>query len=167
MLSFKGQVSSDLTQSILSIVSSRLDKIEDNLRLRKKVFNVLVETLQNLCRYIEEVDNQADITGNKSSAILYIWMDKEGYHIATGNYIHKTKVPKLESWLNTINSHSKESLRALYKEVLDKTEISEKGGAGLGFIDIARKSGQKLSFTFNDANETYAFFCFQININLK
>jgi len=36
--------------------------------------------------------------------------------------------------------------------------LSEKGGAGLGFIDIARKTGQKLVYSFLKIDEEKSFF---------
>ena len=155
VLSFKGEFSSDLTQSILGVVSSRLDKAEKNVRVRKKVFNVLVESLQNLRRHIGK------------PVMIYIWTDKKGYYISTGNYIKNGQVEALKEWIDEVNKHDKVSLRSLYKSVLDTTSISEEGGAGLGFIDIARKSGQKLKYEFHEVNNEYSFFCFEININIE
>ncbi|MCZ6898904.1 MAG: DUF6272 family protein, partial [Bacteroidetes bacterium] len=36
--------------------------------------------------------------------------------------------------------------------------LSEKGGAGLGFVDMARKSGHKLEFGFETMNDEFSFF---------
>jgi hypothetical protein len=37
-------------------------------------------------------------------------------------------------------------------------KISEKGGAGLGLIDIAKKTGSKLSYQFKELNDEVSFF---------
>ena len=37
-------------------------------------------------------------------------------------------------------------------------KLSAKGGAGLGFIDIARKSGNKLEYFFKEINSYSSFF---------
>ena len=36
--------------------------------------------------------------------------------------------------------------------------LTHKGGAGLGFVDMARKSGQKLHFDFEPIDEHFSFF---------
>ena len=41
---------------------------------------------------------------------------------------------------------SPEELKVHYLEKLKTTELSDKGGAGLGMIDMARKSGNKLGY---------------------
>lgn len=163
MLSFKGEVSTDLANSILDVIHSRLDKYEGNLRLRKKVFNVLVETLQNLSRHLEKQEVVNDLV-NPRTAIIYIWMDDKGYHVATGNYILNENVAGLKDWLGNINSLQKDELRDFYKDTLDNTVISERGGAGLGFIDIARKSGNELTYEFAPVNDQYSFFSFLTTI---
>jgi hypothetical protein len=70
----------------------------------------------------------------------------------------------LRNWLDQINAVSKDELRELYKKILNNEQFSEKGGGGLGFIDIARKSGQKLNYSFKAVNDNVSFFSFQINI---
>ncbi len=161
MLSFKGEVSFDLVKSLLDVMEDRLESIESNPKTKKKVFNVLVECLQNLGHHVEETG--LDLENNRT-AILLIWTDDTTYHVATGNYIATDKVPKLNAWLDKINSISREELRKLYKEILNNETFSSKGGGGLGFIDIARKSGQKLDYNFRELKNNVSFFSFQINI---
>ena len=48
MLSFKGEVSFDLVKSVLDIIEGRLEKIEDNPKIKRKVFNILVEHMSGL-----------------------------------------------------------------------------------------------------------------------
>jgi hypothetical protein len=46
-----------------------------------------------------------------------------------------------------------------------ETAISEKGGAGLGFIDIARKTGNPLEYHFEPIDEKNSFFLLKTSIN--
>ena len=172
MLTFKGEVTFDLIDSILKIMEGRLEQLEDSRKTKKKVYNVLVECLQNLCHHIDfsaeiqkpvrEYEDEHDYL--RKSAILIIFSDDDAYHVATGNYITAENVDGLKNWLDEINSTTKDELRALYKKILDNETFSDKGGGGLGFIDIARKSGQKLNYKFKEINDKYSFFSFQINI---
>lgn len=165
MLSFKGDITFDLVRSVLDIIEAKLEQVEDNPKTKKKVFNVLVECLQNLCHHVEVGDIDATIGDHSNKvASLLIWKDEGAYYVATGNYLPAKHVEKLKSWLEKINANSKEELRLLYKEILNNNSFTEKGGGGLGFIDIARKSGRKLNFDFKTLDERFSFFSFQINI---
>ena len=166
MLSFKGEVSVDLVKSILDVVYERLDYIEDKAKLKKKIFNVLVEALQNLYRYAGTPDNYIinDMDSSRS-VMLVIWLDEKGYHLATGNYIPQQKVEKLDAWLHEVEEHrQKGTLRDVRIKILADGDYTEGGGAGLGFVDMARKSGQKLEYNFHSVDDKMSFFEFQINI---
>ena len=89
----------------------------------------------------------------------------ESYNIITGNIIKNEKIPELEKSLELVNSLDKEGLSSLYKQQMKDGRISDKGGAGLGFIDIAKKSGNKLSYQFKKLNEEVSFFILTSTIN--
>ncbi|MGE3825971.1 MAG: DUF6272 family protein, partial [Bacteroidia bacterium] len=63
-----------------------------------------------------------------------------------------------------INSMTSEELKTLYKEILNNDQLSSKGGGGLGMIDIARKTGEKLNFNFVEINNKYSFFSLNIKV---
>ena len=89
---------------------------------------------------------------------------KRFFSFQTGNYVEQSKIPMLKEKLEKINSMDSQELRAWYKEVLSDNEFSDKGTAGLGFIDIARKSGQKLDFDFHSINKETAYFTFEVKL---
>jgi len=165
LLSFKGDVTSDLTASILHIIEQRLIEMDETPKLRKRVYNVLVECLQNLYHHIEDAVDTSDAEPDKRSAIFTIGLNSHGYSITTGNYIDTSKVERFSSQLNRINSLSPEDLKQFYKEVLSNDERSDRGGGGLGMIDIARKTGKKLNFDFIPVSDNLSFFSLNINID--
>lgn len=164
MLSFKGDITSELLTSILQIMESKMDTMEESPKIKKKVYNVLVECLQNLYHHIDE-NPIARASGEKDkTAIFMIVKEGDQYSIVTGNYMYNDSVPKMRGRLEKINQMSKEELKEYYKEVLNNGEMSEKGGGGLGMIDIARKSGQPLKFEFSPIDDRHSFFSLNINI---
>ena len=165
LLSFKGDITSDLTSSILGIIAQRLVELNETPKLRKKVYNVLVECLQNLYHHIDTNTLGASDDKDKRSAIFMIGLNNQGYSITTGNYIDTNKVDSLADRLNRINALSPDELKQLYKEVLNNDERSDKGGGGLGMIDIARKTGKKLNYDFIPVTEGRSFFSLNISID--
>jgi hypothetical protein len=163
ILSFKGSVTSELLSSILQIMETKMENIEEAPKIRKKVFNVLVECLQNLYHHIDEGPITED--GSKRSAIFMISKQDDHYKIFTGNFILNENVDGLKEKLVRINNMSKEELKDYYKEVLNNGKLSEKGGGGLGMIDIARKSGQKLDFNFHPVDDRNSFFSLIVKVS--
>jgi hypothetical protein len=164
MLSFKGDITSELLTSVLQIMESKLENMQEEPKIKKKVYNVLVECLQNLYHHLD-VESGGEDPAKYRSAIFMIGKIGAEYSIYTGNYIFNENVPPLRDKLNRINVMSKDELKEYYKEILNNDEFSQKGGGGLGMIDIARKSGQKLNFQFMPVDNRYSFFSLNIKIS--
>lgn len=161
LLSFKGDITSDLLTSVLQIMESKLENLQEEPRIKKKVYNVLVECLQNLYHHIDDVEVTPERT---RSAIFLIGKTENQYKIITGNYIKNENISELDTCLTEINKLSPEELKEYYKQVLANGEMSSKGGGGLGMLDIARKTGQKLDYSFVPVDTKYSFFSLNIKI---
>jgi hypothetical protein len=168
MLSFKGDITSELLTSILQIMETKLDNMQEEPKTKKKVYNVLVECLQNLYHHMDDVPTSNISTADGQelirSAIFMIGKVENQYTIITGNYIRTVNVDSLRNRLEEINKLSKEELKDYYKSVLNNGEISIKGGGGLGMIDIARKTGQKINYNFMPIDDQHSFFSLNIKI---
>lgn len=162
MLAFKGGITSDLLTSLLQVAEAKLESIEEPSRVKKKIFNILVECFQNVYHHLDKPVNIKDIT---SSAILMIGKEQNGYIIMTGNHIELDKVQKLKNKIDLVNSMDKDGLKNMYREVLNNEEITDKGGAGLGIIDIARRSGEKLNYEFNNVDEAHSYFSLKVKVS--
>ena len=162
ILVYQGEFTQESTKSILAMAERNLDTSGEDSSIRRKVFNVMVEALQNIVKHSDEL---VDGTIRNHSAIFLIGRDENQYSILSGNPIRKTNITNLKAALEKINNLDKDGLKDLYKEIIKNTTISEKGGAGLGFVDMARKSGKKLEYLFPDMNNDYAFFCLKVNIS--
>ncbi|MEA1897483.1 MAG: hypothetical protein U9N53_07445, partial [Bacteroidota bacterium] len=55
LLAYKGSISSDLINNVLDTVESKMQDFNDHSKVRKKVYNVLVESLQNLYHHIDDL----------------------------------------------------------------------------------------------------------------
>ena len=162
ILVYQGEFTQESTKSILAMAERNLDTTGEDSSIRRKVFNVMVEALQNI---VKHSDVLVDGATRNQSAIFLIGRDDSRYSVMSGNPIQKNNISRLKSTLEKINGLDKDGLKELYKEIIKNTTISEKGGAGLGFVDMARKSGEKLEYEFPDMNTDYAFFCLKVNVS--
>lgn len=161
ILVYQGDFTQESTKSILAMAERNLDSSGEESSIKRKVFNVMVEALQNIVKHSDElVDGQI----RSHAAIFLIGKEKDRYSIMSGNPIRKENIEKLKEALEHINNLDKDGLKELYKEIIKNTTISEKGGAGLGFVDMARKSGEKIEYSFPELNAEYHFFCLKVNV---
>ena len=85
-------------------------------------------------------------------------VDSGVYKITTGNFVVSAKIKILKDKIDKINSLSKDELKDMYKFILNHQKLSAKGGGGLGLVDIARKTGNKMEYKFENLNDEYYFF---------
>jgi len=161
ILVYQGDFTQETTKSILAMAERNIDSSGEDANIKRKVFNVMVESLQNIVKHSDEL---VDGAIHSHAAIFLIGRESNRYTIMAGNPIRKSNVAKLEEKLQRINGLDKDGLKELYKEIIKNTTISEKGGAGLGFVDMARKSGGKLEFEFPEMSADYCFFCLKVNV---
>jgi hypothetical protein len=162
MLSFKGSVTSELLTSVLQIMETKMDRMNEPSKMKKKVYNILVEALQNLYHHLDK--QPEDAARGFNTVIFMVGKDEDSYSIFTGNYIKNENADKLKEKLDKINSLDSDGLKEYYKEVLNNGMMSDKGGGGLGMIDIARKSGQKLDYDFQKIDDDHSFYSLNIKI---
>ncbi len=155
-LAYEGEITHQITKAFTSLTENSMIRDEDYTSVQKKVFHVMVECLQNISKHAERQFNF--VSSKDGRGIFLVSKDEKEYNVTTGNVIKNEKIPELKELLELINSLSKEELTKLYKQKIREGRLSEKGGAGLGFIDIARKTGQKLVYSFIKIDEDKSFF---------
>jgi hypothetical protein len=159
---YKGNIDPEIINKVLDTVEEKMIVENVQSKLRKRVYNVLVESLQNLYHHVDKVPEDFNDQSHEKYGILAINKVEGGYKIITGNFIRADNVEKLEEKIKRINRSSHEEITDLYKFILNHQRISSKGGGGLGLVDIARKTGNRLEYTFKQYDDYHTFFCLNI-----
>jgi hypothetical protein len=167
LMAFKGNISGELISNVLEVVEAGMDDRNENSKIRKKVYNVLVESLQNLYHHIEVLPPVMQKEFDSKFAMIVVSKETERYRLSTGNFVTQDKVDVLKNKIDKINSMGKEELKDMYKFILNHQRLSEKGGGGLGLVDIARKTGHKLEYHFEKYNNIYYFFNLDVFVEIS
>lgn len=117
----------------------------------------MIEALENVFKYNEYFEKES---GLFPSYYPKFQLEKVNgnYVLSTGNPILKRDIEKLSGHINTINSLDREGLRQLFRSTLTNGQFSAKGGAGLGFIEMAKVSGEKIEFSFKSIDEKFSYY---------
>lgn len=158
LLAFKGSITTEMINSILDEVETKLEGFNEDPKIRKKVYNVLVESLQNLYHHVDDLPDSYKDEFEEKFGILVVSKVNDSYQISTGNFVKSEKIKYLKDKIDKINSLSKDELKDMYKFILNHQKMSTKGGGGLGLVDIARKTGNKLNYMFKNFNNDFYFF---------
>ena len=160
---YRGIFTANITDNILSLAESNLVQKEDPRALRRKVYNVMVEGLQNVTKHQADLEIDEDL----NYGVFVLKKEHFKYFITTGNLIENEFIDTLSKQITQVNSLDKDELKAYHREVLLNGKISSKGGAGLGLIDMARKSGNKLLYAFEKLDDKYSYFYLHTEIPSK
>lgn len=156
-LLYSGNFADDVTSQVIGLSNAQFDDGSDLNKTQRKTGFLIAECFQNIVRHNESsVENGFFLTRN-DGGILYI---------ASGNIIKDEMVSELTGKLEHLNRLSKEELKEVYLKTLSNNEISEKGGAGLGLIEMARKTGNQLKFEFLPIRNGLSYFYFQLKFKV-
>ena len=113
------------------------------------------------------IHGHRDDTGAQHNFFILHSTDK-AVKVTVANLVTNTGIEKLRADIDKINSFDNSAdLKQYYLDHLENNELSDKGGAGLGFITIGMKSGNKLGPSFEQINDARSLFMLVITINLE
>ena len=165
LYAFEGDITSSQINLILEEIEGKLKIKSTSTKIRKKVYNIMVECIQNLFHHSDDLPKEfASTLGQRYGMIIIARVDSS-FKITVGNFVSSSNVQYLTEKIEKINSLSPDELKEMYKYILNYQKMSSKGGGGLGLIDIARKSDQKLGYRFYPYNANYYFYRLDIFVS--
>lgn len=167
MIEHVGSFTSEYIDSVLPAVEQGLNRFVDQENIRKKAFHIFVECIQNLYHHIESNPSLIEEYGDDKLGAIVLTTDGSSCRVTTGNFIPREKKAILESRIDRLNAMDASEIKQLYRDTINNQDFSSKGGAGIGMIDMARKTGNKLLYDFYDVkdNPGVVFFSFDVCIN--
>jgi len=155
-LSYFGAFSDEITTKLISISEFYLQHKSEIGKLKNKVSFLIAECFQNIVRHTDTIENKSKIN---HSDFFQLNVLNDRIALTSCNLIENKYIVDLEKKLIQVNSLNADALKKLYTDLLKNGEFSDKGGAGLGLIEMARKSGLPLKYKFTDlGNDTSQFF---------
>ncbi len=162
---YSGSFSDTITAMIIEISEQNIESHGNLTKLKKKISFLMAECYQNIVRHGTNPHTNLKFP-TKSSA--FFSRSRHGvFYITSANYVLNEFKDTISSKLDRVNDLSQDELKELSREVLQKGELSEKGGAGLGIIEMARKSGNKLDYLFEKINDKLSMFYLHLRLRSK
>jgi len=168
MFAYSGYVTEPVLQGVGEALKQKLVIQDADTKTSRSVFAIFVEQMQNMIRYsAEKVPPQMapDAQIELRYGVLTIGQEESGsYVVHAGNLILRDDIKRMRRRLSEIRDMNKEQLKVAYKEQLkgDPDEYSK--GAGIGFIEIARRASKPIEFDFVDVDGEHAFFALKATV---
>ena len=149
---YSGPLTEDLLTTISNPVRHQLSDKETEEVVAKRVFGVFIEQAQNIIRYSHR---KTKATGDSIGTIAISIAD-DGFLIEAVNVVDPEKRDVLEPSLVDLSMKDQKELRELYKKRLREGPPEDSSGAGLGFIEMARRV-KKFEFDFVESEDGALF----------
>ncbi len=163
VINHKGFVSLDVIDDILHHLKTYLQSRQLDKKIKKRVYSLAVECVDNIYKHAELNKKNHKLIESYPPRFI-VERIGDDYLIHTGNIILNKNVEIIVEKIKLLNNLNQKDIGVLYKESLSNAEISEKGGAGLGLIVMAKTTGQKIKFDFERINDKFSYFAMQLNI---
>lgn len=165
IMEFKGVITQTSIVDLARTVEATLVAYQEDEGKIRTIFEIIVEVMQNILSYAYDSIDMGNNT-YQSNGQLKIALDKQVgiYHIHSGNLIASESKEVIQSLIDEANALDAEGLKELYKERRRSRRTSHNRGAGLGFLDMARKSKNKLEIAFSPNDEHSLLFELGITI---
>ena len=159
-LTWSGHITSGIGEEVLSITESKLAEDDVDSAFRRRVFNIMVESLENVSKYNPGREPEAKY----GIPVAIVGLEDETFLLTTGNLVVNSRVDELKKKLDYINSYDKAGLKELFFTTLSGQSIETDSTGNMGLISMARKSGSKLNYQFERINETYSYFMLTVRV---
>ncbi len=153
-LVYHGMITSEKSDALINVFEQLLGGQEAGIKIKKRAFYILVEAIQNVVRHQVNPDPFL----KESGGTLSFQYAGGKFMFTLKNLIETSRTKNIKKRIDSLNEMDKQKLNKYYKKILKNELLSEKGGAGLGLIEIARKSENILHYDFRKANDNCSYF---------
>ena len=160
ILCYNGCMTEAVLTGIGATIKHKMAVGKTDKQVARGLFSLFVEQVQNVIRYSVEKETAA-LEGNEITlrhGLLVVGMESDRHFVACGNMVEQKDVAHLRRHLTHIKSLDREGLKALFRKTLKGDTPAGSVGAGVGFIDIARRATRGFEFDFTDVDDALAYF---------
>ncbi len=157
---FSGALSQNLLKDIIRHLHLRQELAEAGKPTFNRIISIIIELLQNVIYYSA---NPPKDCGNKDTncigeGMLMIGCEDGDFFVSCGNPIHSGSATSLQAKLGKLQEMDRDQIRNYYREQLRVLPDEESRGAGLGFIEMAKKSSRPIQYDIRPVDEKMSYF---------
>jgi hypothetical protein len=164
ILSYQGPLSFSTIDRLLSEFKVAAEDHEISFRTYKKMVSLMIEALENVTKYTDHQKCNGEETIPEFCPSCQITCNASRIELVTRNPVKKNEVAPLRSRIDHVNSQNREELKALYMSTMTNGQFTPHGGAGLGFIEMAKTTGNKLEYAFEQLDRDYSLYTLSVSL---
>lgn len=164
IIDYRGVIHYDTIGELIHQFKNHVPILGIQIGTYKKVLLVMIESLENIMKY-REIPVQSDENELAFTPLFSVIKEGERYYINSCNTLEYNKMEMLEKRLVYLNNLTAQGIKEYYKETITNGQFSQQGGAGLGLIEMAKISGNKIEYMFQRVDDHYVNFSLRITVD--
>jgi hypothetical protein len=157
VIHYKGRITFERIGMLLNDLKTRKESYRIQPVVYKKLLTLMIEVLENIFKYSDHFE---EFTRDQPEYLpeFELKIDKDDFLLIARNPVRRSDTDRIRSRIHTINNSTEEHLKKIYRETITNGVFTEKGGAGLGFIEMAKIASRELDFNFSPASGDYLIY---------
>lgn len=155
-ITYMGKSDDEITHQLIGVVSGVIDSNPSLVGISKKTVLLIAESFQNVIRHGTSSLLQEDLHLEADYFNLKVFEDR--IFLSSKNLVSNDKVSILSEKIKHVNQLNQTELKRLWMQGIGTGRLSEKGGAGLGIIEMARKTNTPLRAQFVEVDDSWSRF---------
>lgn len=131
----------------------------------KKLLTLMIEILENVLKYSDRFEVFV-LDYPDYQPEFELSLSEDGFILTSRNPVRDKDKKEISRRINKINISDEDELKKIYRDTITNGIFTEKGGAGLGFIEMAKITTKTLVFSFEPIEKGFSYFELILNINL-
>jgi hypothetical protein len=164
ILQYKGKFTFERIGILLNELKNKKETYHIDPVQYKKLLTLMIEILENVLKYsdrfevfvLDHPDYQPEFELN---------LCDEGFILMSRNPVMDKDKKEISKRINIINTSDEYELKKIYRDTITNGIFTEKGGAGLGFIEMAKITTNSLVFSFKPIERGFSYFELILHIN--
>jgi hypothetical protein len=161
LIEFKGKITFNEISKLINELSNKMKELKETVNIYKRLLTILVESLENVIKYTDRIDNKDEIIQQNPAFFRLTKIDNR-YIIKVTNPVKNYDTVLLKNRLEKLNKFNYRELKQIYHEIISNGQFSDQGGAGLGFIEMMKATGEKIGFSFEKINKEFSYFSLEL-----
>lgn len=157
---YSGRFHDEHTASLITLGEEALSDARVERAYRQRLSYVMVEAYQNIVRHRASLPLELERGVGRS--LFLMRSHASGDEIVAMDPVTEVEVPQLKAALERLGGLDLRQLKELFLRSLQDGSRSQRGGAGLGLIEMARRSGHRLRHALYPVDAAHRLFALQI-----
>jgi len=133
-------------------------------KVAHNLLTIFIELSQNMMNYSKQMASNHLEFNSKGLIVVGFDKDNNDYYIYSRNRLLNQDKEKITPRIEQVLPLDKDALKKLYRTLRKSGKDKHERGAGIGFIEIARRC-DGMEYHFNQIDETSHYFAFKVTLH--